>query len=282
MGVVSLLDGVAGAAWLDRVAGPLRTAATAVLRTRGLRDLLHGVPFGHAVHPVLVQVPIGAWTSAALLDLVPGERKAADLLVGAGCAAALPAAVAGWADWSSQRPEQQRVGLVHATGNVVALGLYTASLVARCTGHRAAGRALSYAGYALAGGSAYVGGHLVYRQAAAVDHAAAVPYLAATDWVGVGPLDELPDRRPVARMADRLPVCLYRDGDEVCALADRCSHLAGPLHDGTVADGVVTCPWHGSRFALADGALVGGPATAPQPAFDTRVRDGQVEVRYRG
>lgn len=266
---------------LDRIAMPVRAAVTTVLRGRALRDLLHGVPFGHAVHPVLVQLPVGAWTSAAVLDLVPGQRRAADLLVAVGCAAAVPAATAGWADWSALRPEQQRVGLVHAAGNVLAVGLYAASLVQRGRGRRGVARALSYAGFAVAGGVAYVGGHLVYRQAAAVNHAAAVPYLAPTDWVRVGHLNELPEHRLVARMADRLPVCLYRDGEQVYALSDRCSHLSGPLHDGTVEDGVVTCPWHGSRFALADGDLAGGPATAPQPAFDARVRDGQVEVRYQ-
>lgn len=281
MGVSTLLDRAAATSWLDRVARPLRAAAGVVLRPRGLRELLQGVPIGHALHPLLVQVPVGAWTSAPVLDLMPGQRRAADVLISVGWLGALPAATAGWADWSAQRPEHQRVGLVHVTANVLALGLYAGSLVARARGRRLLGRTLSYSGYAVAGASAYIGGHLVYRQAAAVNHAASVPYLAPGDWSAAGPLSDVPDGRPVARMVDGIPVCLYRDGEHLYALADRCSHLAGPLHDGDVADGAVTCPWHGSTFDLADGRRRGGPATAPQPSFDTRVRDGQVEVRYR-
>jgi nitrite reductase/ring-hydroxylating ferredoxin subunit len=70
-------------------------------------------------------------------------------------------------------------------------------------------------------------------------------------------------------------------GGTVHALAERCSHLAGPLSEGTVADGCVRCPWHGSVFRLSDGWNVRGPATAPQPAFDTRIVDGHVEIRLR-
>ncbi|MYQ33850.1 Rieske (2Fe-2S) protein, partial [Streptomyces sp. SID4956] len=81
-------------------------------------------------------------------------------------------------------------------------------------------------------------------------------------------------------VVDDVPVLVVREsGGEVHALAERCSHLAGPLSEGTVADGCVRCPWHGSVFRLSDGWNVAGPATAPQPAFDTRVVDGHVEVR---
>jgi nitrite reductase/ring-hydroxylating ferredoxin subunit len=58
-------------------------------------------------------------------------------------------------------------------------------------------------------------------------------------------------------------------------------HAGGPLHEGKVEDGRVTCPWHASTFNLADGSLVRGPATAPQPSYETRVQDGKIEVRSR-
>ena len=64
-------------------------------------------------------------------------------------------------------------------------------------------------------------------------------------------------------------------------MEDACSHNGGPLSEGTVDDGVVTCPWHGSQFRLRDGAVVGGPATFPQLRLESRVVDGQVEVRGR-
>jgi len=278
MNLSTPLDRIAGASALDAVARPIREAIHAVLPS-GLADVLHGRPLGHALHPALVELPVGAWTSAALLDLVPGQRRAADLLIAVGCAGALPAVLTGWADWAAQRPEQQRVGLVHATGNVTAVALYVASLAARMRGNRRRGTLLAAVAYGAAGTAAFIGGHLAYRQAAGVNHAAAVPYLAPSDWTSVATLSELPEGRPVAAQAGQLAVVLYRDGAQVHALADRCAHLAGPLHEGAVSDGAVTCPWHGSRFDLATGALRSGPATVAQPALETRLRDDQVQVR---
>jgi len=80
---------------------------------------------------------------------------------------------------------------------------------------------------------------------------------------------------------------MLRQGSDVLALADQCAHLGGPLHQGTLTDDgggpCVTCPWHGSTFRLTDGAVVHGPATARQPAFDTRVVEGgMVQVRPAG
>jgi nitrite reductase/ring-hydroxylating ferredoxin subunit len=76
-----------------------------------------------------------------------------------------------------------------------------------------------------------------------------------------------------------VPVLLTRQDGRVYALADRCSHRGGPLHQGEVADGCVTCPWHGSVFRLEDGSVVRGPAAYPQPALDVRVEAGGILVR---
>jgi nitrite reductase/ring-hydroxylating ferredoxin subunit len=97
-----------------------------------------------------------------------------------------------------------------------------------------------------------------------------------TDVVGSGALAE--GEPAVARAGDD-DVLLVRRGAEIDAIADRCSHLGGPLHEGEVADGCVTCPWHASTFRLADGEVVHGPANAPQPRYDTREVDGRVELR---
>ena len=78
-----------------------------------------------------------------------------------------------------------------------------------------------------------------------------------------------------------LRVVLVRRAARVYALGERCSHLGGPLAEGEVRDEAIVCPWHGSRFALEDGRVLDGPATMPQPCFETRVRDGFVEVRRR-
>jgi nitrite reductase/ring-hydroxylating ferredoxin subunit len=60
-----------------------------------------------------------------------------------------------------------------------------------------------------------------------------------------------------------------------------CSHAGGPLEEGAAKDGVVTCPWHGSKFRLSDGACLLGPATFPQLRLEARVQKGEVEVRGR-
>ncbi|RLL69777.1 Rieske (2Fe-2S) protein [Streptomyces sp. Z26] len=278
---------------LDRFTEPLRAAVRA-LPLGPVRDVLHGTWQGHALHPTLVQIPVGTWTSAALLDLRGGNDRAARALVAVGLAAAAPAALSGAVDYAEQLPEHQRVGVVHAAANVTAVALYTASFVARRRPGR--GRLLGLAGLTVASAGGFLGGHLAFRQGAGVNHADAVPHLLDPEWYAVGVPADFPAGEPVRRMAGEVPVVLVRDaaadagngngaggaaagGGALHALADRCAHLAGPLSGGEVDDGCVTCPWHGSAFRLTDGACVSGPATAPQPAFEVREESGRVEVR---
>lgn len=246
------------------------------------RDALHGTWLGHPLHPPMVQLPIGSWLSAAILDLRPGRSREAGLLVGVGLAAAAPAALAGAVDWAELHRQQQRVGLVHATANLAAVGLYTASLVQRVRGRTGRGRTYGFLGMAAVGVGGVLGGHLAYRQASGANHAEEVPHLITQGWHRIGPLDGFPAGELVRRTVDDVPLVVVRESDgTIHALAERCSHLAGPLSEGTLADGCVQCPWHGSVFRLSDGWNIHGPATAPQPAFDTRIADGQVEVRLR-
>ena len=97
-------------------------------------DALHGVPLGQPAHPALTGLPLGFWTSAAVLDsgsrLGPGRRT----LIALGLAAAVPTAATGWVDWSELHREQQRVGLVHAASGACASVLFAGSLLARMTG----------------------------------------------------------------------------------------------------------------------------------------------------
>jgi nitrite reductase/ring-hydroxylating ferredoxin subunit len=81
--------------------------------------------------------------------------------------------------------------------------------------------------------------------------------------------------------AGKVTVLLYRTGMAILAVDSVCSHAGGPLEKGTVDNGCVVCPWHGSTFRLADGTVVRGPATRPQPAYDTRINEGRIEVRRR-
>lgn len=276
---MTAVERLEGSPRLDAALGPLRRAVHA-LPLGGARDALHGRWVGHPVHPLMVQLPIGSWMSATVLDLLPGQRRGADVLVGLGLVTAAPAALAGWVDWADLRKPQMRVGLVHATTNVAAVGLYAASLSARLRGRRARGRLLGLAGLTAVSVGGALGGHLAYRQAAGANHAEQVPAVVEPGWHPIGDVADLPVGEPVRRQIGETPVLVVREaGGTVHALADRCSHMAGPLSQGTVADGCVRCPWHGSVFRLADGWNVRGPATAPQPVFETRVVDGRVEAR---
>ena len=271
---------------LDPVVRRLSDGVVRALPAGPRTDALHGVPFGQPAHPALVRLPLGCWTSAVLLDLFRGTDRAARMLIGAGVAVTVPAAATGLADWSALHLDQQRVGLVHAVCQASAASLFLGSLAARASGRPRHGRVLSGCGLAVATAGAYLGGHLALRLGAGASHAEQVSHLAGLGWHDLCGLDQLPDRRPVRRQLGYLSLLVYRQGSEVNVLSDRCSHLGGPLHQGRIVvergAACVACPWHGSTFAIADGAVVHGPATARQPAFETRVTPaGRVELRPR-
>ncbi len=282
----ALAERVEQAHVLDPVVSRLSDGVVRVLPAGPGTDALHGVPFGQPVHPALVRLPLGCWASAVLLDLFRGTERASRLLIGAGVAGVLPAAVTGLADWSALHRDQQRVGLVHAAGQAAAAALFLGSLTARAGGRTGSGRLLSGAGLAVATAGSYLGGHLALRLGAGASHAEPVSHLSGLGWHDLCGLGELPDRRPVRRQLGYLSLMVYRQGHEVQVLSDRCSHLGGPLHQGRIVvergAACVACPWHGSTFVIADGSVVHGPATARQPAFQTRVTaDGRVELRAR-
>ncbi|MEU2878364.1 Rieske (2Fe-2S) protein [Streptomyces sp. NPDC007070] len=265
----------------DRMLDKIRDAVRGV-PLGPVRDGLHGRWLGHPVHPLLVQLPIGSWLSAAVLDFIPGQRRAVRTLIATGLLSATPAAVSGLVDWAELHRQQMRVGAVHATANMAALALYTGSLTTRLRGREARGKLLGLAGLGAVAAGGALGGHLAYRQASGANHAEHVPHLVSPGWHPVAELADLPDARPVQREIDGIAVVVVRQGPRtVYVLAERCSHMAGPLSEGTVENGCLRCPWHGSVFRLSDGWNVQGPATAPQPAFDTRIVDDRVEARLR-
>jgi nitrite reductase/ring-hydroxylating ferredoxin subunit len=274
------IDYLERAKGLDRLTGPGQRAARLLPPGRA-RDALHGVWLGHALHPMLVQVPVGTWLSASLLDLWPGNEAASRRLVLAGLAASVPAALAGTVDWSEQHEQQMRVGVVHALANTAAVALYAVS--AAVPARRAKG--LRLAGLAVAAAGGFLGGHLAFRQSAGVNQAEPVPHLTEPGWHDLMPAAELaalPDRQPAKRMLGDVPVVVIRDGQHTHVLADRCSHLSGPLSGGDYRDGCLTCPWHGSVFGVSDGCVARGPATAPQPVFRTRVTGEALQVCLPG
>jgi nitrite reductase/ring-hydroxylating ferredoxin subunit len=272
---------------LDPAARTLTAAVQRRVGTGPRADALHGVWLGQPVHPTLTGLPAGFWTSAAVLDFVPGSERAARALIALGLAGSVPAAAAGLADWSALHREQQRVGLVHGAASAGAWALFAGSLLARATGREAGGRALALGGLAALTAGTYLGRHLAFPLGAGASHAEPVSHLAPLGWHDLCRIYDLPDGRVARRQLGYLSLAVVRQGSDVRVLADRCAHLGGPLHQGTLGeiDGkpCLTCPWHGSTYRLSDGAVVHGPATARQPAFDCRIAEGGiVQVRPAG
>jgi nitrite reductase/ring-hydroxylating ferredoxin subunit/uncharacterized membrane protein len=284
---MGFLDRVADVATFDKVIEPARRAVLGGLKPPAVKDALHGTWIGHPLHPILVQVPVGSWVSAGLLDVVPRMRPAATALIGIGVAAAVPAAAAGAADWSEQDTGVRRLGALHAVLNSVSLGLYVGSLVARRKDRGVLGRVLSYSGLAIAGGSAAIGGHMSYAQSSGASHAATAVRALSTDWLDLGPLDDFPDGRPALRTgtggAADVPLAVVRRGTRVDVFVGACSHLSGPLQDGTVEEvrgsQCLVCPWHGSAFDLDSGEPRRGPAANPQEKLEVRMEAGRVMAR---
>jgi nitrite reductase/ring-hydroxylating ferredoxin subunit len=263
---------------LDPVVSAGQRAAR-LIRPGQVRDALHGVWLGHPLHPLLAQAATGAWLSASVLDLAGGPEEAAALLTAAGLAAAAPTVLAGAADWSEQHEQQMRVGVVHAVGNALAIGLYGASLAARRPGSR---RLLRLGGLVMASGAGLLGGHIAFRLAGGANHAEEVPHLLQPGWHDLMQAEDLPEGKPVRQMLGEVPVVAVRVDGVASVLADRCSHMSGPLSDGDLDGGCLTCPWHGSVFRVADGSVARGPATAPQPSFEVRETGGVLQVRLPG
>jgi nitrite reductase/ring-hydroxylating ferredoxin subunit len=125
--------------------------------------------------------------------------------------------------------------------------------------------------------SGWLGGHLAYALGVGVDTTAftALP----TEWTDACEIGDLEEDRPHLVHVGGAPVLVVRERGALVAMSDRCTHRGGPLHEGTVQDGCVQCPWHSSRFDLTDGSVLQGPATRPQAVLETRVVQGRVQVR---
>jgi nitrite reductase/ring-hydroxylating ferredoxin subunit/uncharacterized membrane protein len=275
--------------WLDQAGEAIAPAITNAFRAGGeagreIEDFLHGTWLGHPLHPVLTDLPIGAWSTAVVFDAIEtisGRkelRAGADAAVAIGLIGALGAAVTGAADWSQTSGRARKIGLLHGLLNLGGAALFGASLVMRRREKsRAAGVGLSMLGYAVANVSAYLGGHLISGEQIGVNHAAAEEY--PKDFVPVLAENELPENKPTRVEAGGIAVMLVRKGAEIYAIAETCSHLGGPLAEGKLEGDTIECPWHGSCFSIKNGSVIHGPATFPQPRFETRINNGQIEVR---
>ncbi len=252
-------------------------------RVRAAADILHGVWLGHPLHPVLTDIPIGAWTLAVMCDLVAAQRgsaeaaRMADTLTIIGAVAAVPTAIAGVADYSAIDESATALATAHGLLNSAGLLLNLVSIRDRASGNRNRGVLLSTVAFGLLNASAWIGGEMVYHKRVGVDHSEASGQ--PTQWQAILDETDLPERAAKRIEVEGTPVLLYRDGNDLYAIGAVCSHAGGPLDEGTIEGGCVQCPWHDSVFDLRDGSVVHGPATYPEPAYDVRLQGNKVEVR---
>jgi nitrite reductase/ring-hydroxylating ferredoxin subunit/uncharacterized membrane protein len=247
-----------------------------------VKDALSGTWLGHPVHPPLTDVVIGSFLGASLLDLLGADGRASERLIQVGLLSALPTALTGLNDWADAEPADERVrrvGVIHGGANNLALGLYAASLAARRRGAHGRGKELALAGTAVMTVGGYLGGHMAYVRGVGPNQTAFDP--GPEGWTAAASAAGLADGQPQAAVAGDTPVLLVRHGDGIHAIHNRCSHRGCLLTEGELEGHVVTCACHGSQFDVRDGSVLRGPATAPQPAFDARDRDGTIEVRLR-
>ena len=162
-GAIASLEGNAE---IDRTFAPLERSAAPVSSGRAA-SILRGDWLGHALHPLMTDLPLGCWMSAGLLDLVGGRRsrRSAQRLVGAGLLMVPPTVASGLSEWSMLRdPRTRRVGAVHAIGNAFVALAYYRSWRARRRGHHARGVALGLIGGGLGLLTGYLGGHLSFAR----------------------------------------------------------------------------------------------------------------------
>jgi nitrite reductase/ring-hydroxylating ferredoxin subunit/uncharacterized membrane protein len=254
--------------WLSAVFRPMR----------GIKDLLNGTWLGHPLHSATTDVPIGSLLISLILDLLD-QRVAADVALVATVLFMLAAAFSGAADYVDTDGTARVRATLHSTLMVVGLVILVMSLVIRTGGpaDRMVPVVLSVIGFLIVTAGAYVGGEVVYVLGNMVSRHAFRG--AGTKWIaldigGVLDLAELPLATPTKARAGINDLVLVRIGTTVHALHAVCAHAGGPLPEGKVVDDCLECPWHASRFRLANGRVTQGPAVYDQPVYEIREAEG--------
>jgi nitrite reductase/ring-hydroxylating ferredoxin subunit/uncharacterized membrane protein len=256
--------------WLSALFRPIRP----------VKDLLNGPWLGHPLHAAITDIPIGALTVAVILDIV-GVPVGADVALLIGVLSMLAAAVAGLADYTDTDGTARMRATVHATLMVVALVVFVVSLAIRAgnPADRTIPFALLVVGYLIITFAAEVGGDLVYLIGTHVNRHAWRG--AGVKWIKVdlGDLPDIPEGGPTKLKVGINDIVVVRNGDSILALHAQCAHAGGPLAEGSLIKDQVECPWHGSRFHLANGHVARGPAMYSQPAYELRKTDAGWEAR---
>jgi nitrite reductase/ring-hydroxylating ferredoxin subunit/uncharacterized membrane protein len=282
---------VAAQGWMEPVADALQNLVGGFYRVlgapgRALKDLLHGtILMGHPLHPAATDIPLGAWVVGVIADwaamatsAVPPQ--AGDLALAVGLAGALVSIASGLTDYHETYGHERRVATTHGLTMLLVFVIEAVSLGLRWGAGPSAhlpAVILATIGLALVLCGAYIGGHLTFGMGTMVNRTAFLEM--PEDFVAVGKPEDFPEGEMRRVEAGTLAVLVVRMKGQLHAIANTCSHAGGPLNEGVLEDGVVTCPWHASRFCVRDGSVKGGPATFPQPLLLVREQDGRIEVR---
>jgi nitrite reductase/ring-hydroxylating ferredoxin subunit/uncharacterized membrane protein len=259
---------------------------------------------GHPIHPMLVGFPAAyllgnAWIDAwARATNRPSWFRTARHLNTLGLGAALVAAVPGLIDYVFTIPPRssaQKRATDHMFANVSALILFAAARAGRREEDVRPSWwrvATELCGSGLLTAAGWMGGTLVFRNQIAVDHR----HAGAGKWrsktiaairngsgaIDVGADDQLDADQMMLLHIEQRRIVLARTGAGYVAFDDRCTHKGGPLSDGSLACGIVQCPWHGSQFDTGTGAVKHGPADAPVHIYSVSQRDGRVWIELPG
>lgn len=278
--------------WIKKISALLDRFLQRLFRTPAMRRLkifLNGTWIGHPLHPMLTDIPIGAWTLAIVLDLIgllfqlPQLGLASSIAIAVGVAGALAAAAAGLMDWMDIDPPEKAVGAFHAIVNVSATILFLISFLMRWRRDWQLGWAtfvVALAAYLLVTIGGYLGGALVFYKGVMINRNAYrsgpndfTPAATTTDQLVEGELNRV--------LVEDQPVLFVKLKGTIHAVGAVCSHYGAPLNEGRVVQNTIECPWHASRFALEDGRVVQGPACAGLPVYDCRIVNTQVQIKMR-
>jgi nitrite reductase/ring-hydroxylating ferredoxin subunit/uncharacterized membrane protein len=278
--------------------GAIRTLANGLQRPlnalfldgplRPLKNFASGTWLEHPLHPVLTDVPVGAWTVTLVLYLavlffgVQGIGVAIGLAMGVGILGALATIATGLLDWMDVDPTELAVGLVHGTVNIVGTILFIVAWLMLYTSQWTATVANfipALVGYMVIALGAYIGGDLVFRLGTMINRNAYRN--GPKDFTPVAGLDDFAENKPQRFDVQGEPILLVRRGQRVYAVGAVCSHYGAPLEQGTLRDSRIECPRHYSQFSLEDGSVQAGPSSAPLPLYETQIKDGKVWVKVK-
>src|ERR1700694_4818371 len=235
--------------WLDKLGATLQSWLVKLYGQPGepnrkIKDMLNGTWLGHALHQVLTDIPLGAWSSTMVLDMAwltnedEGAAQGSDISLALGILGAAGSAVTGLTDWSDLDGTDRRVGIFHGLLNGSILLTNIASLILRLTGKPRAGVYLSSAGYAVSLFAAYLGGELVFAKGIGVNHVAWEG--GSDDFVAVLAANDLVEGKLTRVDAAGITAVLLNQDTPLSPIAPPCPPLAAPLDEAKSQKGVAT------------------------------------------